>query len=306
MSLTYTNLLPGTTKLSRSGGGITYTERRLYESVDLEEIDADLPAIFSEHATLARTYLLSYDVERLPDSHTHSIVTLNYGPREAGGGAGSNNRPEMNADGEIWEWMMVSQMIHITSLDKGKTITEYNDYEGTAVTGGAAGDSFLRKNLDKVEGIDVYRATGGLRVTKQYANVEEITTAFRQKLFELQASVNDSAWLDWGEQEVLFLGSTVRLGAETGSVDFNFLFGITEENVEFEILDADPDITSNKTVTVPVIYPFQYVWQEPHVKTARPNGAGTPETETIRGPWNVKIADVYPAKSFTELGLTGP
>lgn len=305
MSIDYIVLLVGQS-LGMDKDGTTWQEVRSYESGDVELVNDELPSIGDPHPSISDIYLKTTQAVSMDETHERVRVTLNYGPSDS---SSQNQRQAQNQYGEIWEWTMTAQQVHITSAPEGDDygpVQEWNqvDYparenhpaETTNRIIGAKGDG-------EIEGTDVYRGTGALRVTKEYSSKSYIDSTLRKKFYKLQAHTNQAAWKDWDERELLYLGARIRFGAVTGTVEHNFLFGeVGATDVRIAPSTYDEDLLS---FSISDIKPFQYLWQEPMERMVFPQGLGGPSHKQTC-PRNAKLAIVYPKGDFNELGLEGP
>jgi hypothetical protein len=285
--------------------GVGWKEIRSYKNGDVELVGQEVPAIGSPHPSISGIFLDSWTAESLEDTHQRVHVTLNYAPADS---TTSDQRQAQNTYGEIWEWVMTAQQTHITGAPEGAKFGDVLEWDhvsydaerdGVATTNrliGASGE-------DEVEGVDVYRGTGALRVTKEYANKATVTASLRQSFYELQAHVNSAAWKDWGQEEILYLGARVRFQKITATVDHQFLFGVSGD-VKARIAPStyDEDLDS---ITMTGVKPFQYWWQEPMSRIVYPQGRGNP-TKKQTCPRNAKLAHTYPKGDFSILDLQGP
>jgi hypothetical protein len=211
--------------------------------------------------------------------------------------------------------MMVSQMMHITTVIGLSNwsfvphVREWNhmtdpireDAEGPEISTG------IRKSDSGFEGLELYRPTGALRVSKQFSDKDDVDKTFRTTIYGLQAKVNIAEWVDWGPQEVLFIGANIRKGSSEATIDYHFLFGRTEPSPKFRIMALDSTTEDMDEVEVSTgIYPFQAVWQEQAPKSFRPAAGENGQSKKPMQAINLKVADVYDLIDFTALGLTSP
>jgi len=307
-------------QITRTPDDIQVMEPRLYESNDLEAVLDEAPLINSFHPSILGIVLNSIKVT--PESHNRSRVELQYGARKPS----NNNRPITNSAGEVWEWLMVSQMQHIVAVEKEvaidggpdrRGVEEYVQYGNidpkngklinyprTSRTTPAASD-LIGQTDTGVQGVDVYRATGGLRVTKEFDDVADANQEYRQALYGLQACVNEAAWVDWQKEEILFLGANIRYSVDSVSAEFNFLFGKTKETATFRIAEVSGSSLSTRAVEFADVKPFQYLWQEPIQALDIPGGDKLKASKrTLQK--NAKRVNPYKVGDFELLGLSGP
>lgn len=180
--------------ISRNAEGTTWTEKRIYDSSDLEAVLAALPPKYAAHPSIPFASLLDASVA-LVEAKDKSIATLNYGPRTTT----QNTRPATNSAGEVWEWMMVSQMMHITSVvglsewDGVPHVLEWNNLNvppRVAAEGPEISPGIRKGDNGSFEGLEVYRPTGALRVSKTFDNIDDVNSTFRQTIYSLEAKVN--------------------------------------------------------------------------------------------------------------------
>lgn len=261
-----------------------------------------LPVIGSAHPTLLLSFLKTTNIKPVEADST-LLLTLTYGPSDS-------NNPNQNENGEVWEWDMQAQTTHINAVREAslqKTWDNKGNVNAEVTTVIGADGSTSR-------GVDVFRPTGALRVTKEYDKATVCDLAFRQTRYDMQNTVNDGVWFDWVEREVLFLGSRIRISEvdESASVAYNFLFGRkkTAPN-NYTIFKQDPDAqalpgSAYQTVDIGDVYPFQEIWTEfGEIKvpiSVDPLG----ERVKLKGMLSVNKATVYEQSDFTALGLGGP
>lgn len=204
------DLLRESRSVSITNSGITATRVYLLDDTnDPEAVPAMLNSagidIGDAHPELPGLYLQEVSVE--PDVHQVK-VTLEYGPDK------QDAREDEN--GEIWEWSLATSQSHITSVDSP---AKQLHYPAWADVGTAIG-----VHEDQVDGADVYRPTGTLRITKRFDSTE-ITSSFKRTLIDASATTNASAWKDWNAGEVLFLGADLAPSGPTEHrVVYNFQF----------------------------------------------------------------------------------
>jgi len=301
MAIDYIVLLVGQS-LGRDKNGATWKEVRSYVSGDVEAVADEVPIVGTPHPSIFGIQLLSSSAESMGDTEKRVRVTLNYGPPEDN----KDDPQAQNEYGEIWEWAMTAQQTHIVAAPQGAAfdpVLEWNHIDEVGDGQNAVSLLIGASENGDVEGIDVYRGTGALRVSKEYADKAQVTAGLRQTFYNLQAHVNQAAWKEWGQEDILYLGSRVRFQEVTATVDHEFLFGVTD-NVTVSIAPETYD-EGLDTVQINGVHPFDYLWQEPMVRVVFPQGAGNPSKKQTC-PRNAKLCGPYPKGDFNVLGLQGP
>lgn len=301
--------ISGEGSLTRDGATVTRTFEVDGET-DPRQALADLAGnLFSIDGILGVwAQEIEIEIEEDGKGGTQLLASITYAPNQ-----GEGNQDE--ATGENWEWDMVAQTRHINAVkEAADQLTWRSDIGGAGLTTGENYTTAIGVNGDTVEGVDVYRPRGALRVTKWYDDTV-VDATFRQNLYDLQNTVNNAAWFDWGPREVLFLGSRIvnNYNTERTQVTLNFLFGRTVDGQVFDVFDTDPTIGFEfTTVTVgegvpKKIYPWQYLWFQ-FERLLVPDSLGAPtEWKEVEGIRSVNLATVYEQSNFTTgFGLSGP
>jgi len=296
-------------KCSLSNEG--YTETREYhykgEGDPSEVLLAISPELGSAHPVFPLCYLLSIDIEPV-EALEVLRVTYNYGKRESDG-----NRNDFS---ERWTFEQVAQSIQINSVEKGVEdptassyqIMTYYDRDENVIKIDQRSDTLsIGYNDGTALGTDAYRPNGALRVNKSY-NIGAVDKAFRENLYEMQNTVNETEWLDWQPGEVLFLGANISYDYKVQSVgvDYSFLYGKTQ-GIELEILNpADKDAPF--TFAWQDVKPFEYIWARYPKVPKRPKDNGNPKEGVIftRYPTHWYRDTLYKESDFETLGLVGP
>jgi len=278
---------------------------------DPYSILGDLSAIGSAHPTVAFSTLESIGVKRVEAGSDLLEVTYNYTPPSKGDGA--------NANDEIWEWDLTSRTAHIDSVENIETAPP-GTFEPNQLTYDADNETTAKAdrklNLigvdgDNVKGVDVYRPTGSLRVTKTYSPITAFDSADRAVIAAARNTTNDDTFVDWTAGEVLFLGARIRYSTvnNNAQVTYNFLFGASQTDVKFDVWKlTDPVVdASTAEVTLATVLPFEYIWGDP-VKKKVPVSLGDPD---LGFKWEkhfqtINQATVYQPSDFDLLGLVGP
>lgn len=313
MPIPYKTIL-ASQSVSLNTGGYVRKEVRHYDVSDLDlfhedacfEVMIELPALKSFHPTIISTplWLIDKDAQSSAESEKLIIANLTYATPKVGMPQGVQNE-----NGETWEWQQVAQQTTITSVAEGNVLTwdQYRVQEGgSAWTKHTDPNTIIRANVEtgEVAGAEVYRGSGALRVTKYYADKNEVNVTLRRKWYAMQATVNNASWIDWTEGEVLYLGSTISYGIDDATVQHQFLFGDTLHDVKFQIAPSSGIAEALYPVTVDVIQPWYYVWQSPKPRAKALSGTDPQVNELCAR--DVKIAKVYNESDFSELGLVGP
>ena len=267
---------------------------------------AVLPSIGSPHPTIPFVTLKSIEMTVNPGTTNRGVVTLNYGYLEQGNGdGGGKGKSTANANNEIWQFSMMSQSTTITSaksdeLGKPQQVT-YNN----ANIFGARLYSAINFDNDSVYGVDVYRPTGTVNVSKFYPNLGDVNQSYRKTIRSLQNTVNDARWPDNSEfsrGELLFLGADISYNITEGSATVNYSFqtGNTQKNQKFQVWAKNK--TEVVTVEVPLLYPFQQIWAPLERNMVKEGGDKSKPAYNLG---SVNVADVYEYGDFTQLLITG-
>lgn len=320
MPIAYTVLYEGQ-ELGSSKDGFTFTEVRLYESADMTAAYSEGPFYGDAHDTLPGAYVQSVSVKpsgSFEEGTGKTLKTIQWGPKER------QQRQTPNQYGETWEWQMMAQTKHVSSVPatgdaKEALVAEWRllAFENDpAKNGDLIDDAMIGKDeKGKYAGCEIYRPTGALRVSKEFRNGSDVNRAYRRMLYQNQSKTNASEWIDWDAGEIMFVGASVRIGTATATtnnqptvtVDFSFIFGRTQDGQKFKIHSAEYDRSLHE-VEVAAVRPFEYLWMEPYTKTVYPQGLTGEHaiTEAFPGPLNVKLAKMYSECDFADFGLVGP
>lgn len=272
------DLLRESRSVTIQNSGIVATRvYRLENTNDPEEVPSLLNSagidIGDKHPELVGLYLREISVE--PDVHNVK-VTLEYGPDKL------DAREDEN--GEIWEWSLATQQTHITSVDSPAKQLHFPAWANVGTAIGV--------HEDQVDGADVYRPTGTLRITKRFDSTQ-ITSHFRRQLIDASATVNASNWKDWEAGEVLFLGADLAPSGPTEHrVIYNFQFA--RKRLPYTVFLHD-----GSTVTIEP-GPWDHVWFK-HAE--RMVNADSGERVKQTGVESVHVAQVYGPYEFRYLRI---
>lgn len=185
---------------------------------------------------------------------------------------------------EVWEWDVGSQQSHITSVPDSTYCAHYPPTNDLGLAIGSHGDD--------VEGVDVYRPVGTLRISKMWNSFSQ---AQRRTVMSLRSTTNDSAWFEFYAGEALFLGANIQPQSDGRvRVEYSFLIQDQPASYAVELIDG-----SYQWITP---YPWDYVWYQ-YADLPVTGAAG----EVLnRGITSVHIAQVYAETNFGALGLSGP
>lgn len=302
MPIPYKVLLVGQS-WGNGSDGKTWSETRYYESSDPEAVGEELPAIGDAHPSIANLKVLTTSAESLDDTEQRVKAVITYGIPQA------TEQASPNEYGETWNWDMTAQQSHISSVpDEMGDVLEWDHFTNPSVPvdGQASIIRLIGLNGENdVAGVDVYRQTGALTVSRVYSSKAYITSSLRKTWFEMQATLNAAAWKDWGEEEILYLGPRIRLSATTATVDHQFLFGVTVATATLYIAPGNKDQFFMDSVQLSNVRPFDYVWQEPVTRLALSLDINQKYIKQLC-PKNVKKGRLYRKTDFNALGLQGP
>lgn len=303
MPIAYTELFEGrSTALTKDGW--TDTQAFMYESGDAVAVLAEQPPYGTPSPRIGGLVIVSVTAEPV-EALNRCRVTRTYGPPD------NSTPPKPNTYNETWSWQMVAQSKTVTTApDVGYQILEWNRIDNR--WGVPPPNQFIGYDGKEYKGASLYQPTGMCNVSKLYPNGSQINSSFRKMLYSAQSKTNLTPWLDWAKYEVLFLGASVKYGAPQGNstvptatIDFSFIFGVTALTVEFEVHRAD--YTEQMDIaTIASVAPHEYIWQEPFIKSTKPQGEGSDQKGVFPGPKNVKIAQMYGQFEFSRFGLVGP
>lgn len=186
---------------------------------------------------------------------------------------------------ENWEWDISSQQVNIRSVRDPSYALHLPATHDVGVVIGYNGDT--------VEGVDVYRPSVSLKVTKIWQGISQYD---RELLEVMTNTVNGSYWFGYNAGEVLFLGANIQRTTE-GMIQVTYNFLISRYVGPQSVLLAD-----GSYVVLDQVKPFDYVWYR-YTETA--GSAGT-ETVMQKGIESVHVAQVYDWTDFHLLNLTGP
>jgi len=298
--------------VSKSG----YTEKRVYhvknEADPTEILEQLKPDIGQVHPTLADTFVSNISIKPL-EALELLEVTYDYSALSGGG----NKQAQRNEYNEVWSFDMVSQSRTINSVESEEPTNDGRTYQTmvslyTTVPFPFADTIVIGDNNGQAVGTDVYRPYGALRVNKLY-DVAEVTKDFRTTLRSMQNTLNNAPWLngEFGFEEILFLGSSIEYDylSQKASVDYNFLFGSTKENVKIKVLDKPATAAAPYWETeFAKVFPFDHIWMRFPPENNVENTANTPEAGMAyrRYPTHVYKCKLYDSSDFSVLGLVGP
>lgn len=186
-------------------------------------------------------------------------------------------RPE-----EKWEFDLTSAEQNITHVTR---LGAQGSWPAEAATTAIGIDG------ETVEGVDVFRPTLSLKVTKSISagNLD----AAINTLVPLIASTNRGDWAIFEQGQALFTGAIIREGqAADYLVEYNFQIAATRT--------LDPVTLSNGDIVAPNCEPWDYVWFQHDITT---DSGGTVAEYTIK---SLHIARVYDLAYFSALNLTWP
>lgn len=187
-----------------------------------------------------------------------------------------------NQHGEIWEFSIASQQTHITSV---KHESKQLHYPTAANVGTAIG-----VDGEQIQGVDVYRPLGTLRVSKRI-NASTYSPSFRRNLYRAQNRVNSGNWFDWSAGEVLFLGAEIEpIKSNEWRVTYNFLFADYPGPTAITLADGSQVNVANR--------PWEYLWLRFGSKTVD----GVKQKTAL----SAHIASVYEFFNFSSFQLQGP
>lgn len=176
----------------------------------------------------------------------------------------------------------VSTATRTVSLDRVHSYGKMPDYEGL-IDVQESGDGTLEPR-----GISVYIPTGTMTIT-HYFKRSQWTTRLRNKIAYRRCRYNSDSFRGFEAGELLFVGESVSYSADSGYVEVQFKFMISQNEDEIEV-GKFRDIKKNG-------------WQGLWVKYAK-------EVKTIDGkkyqvivPEGVAVEKIYKACDFTEMGL---
>ena len=223
----------------------------------------------------------SYISEIRPEQVDRTVkVIVQYVPYEV------DARADIN--GEIWEFNWSGQQQHITSTSLGQL--HYPTWADTGWVIGVDGE--------EVQGCDVYRPTGTLKVSKKLTSYPNDSTM--RDYMDAVACVNSASMAHGIIQagEALFTGvNVVPVRRQVFLLELNFLISRQMPAVTVTLMDGD-------TVGPLTIGPWQYVWFRHQGKMADKEGGGKARQNGIE---SVHVATVYESKNFTNIfALLGP
>jgi hypothetical protein len=246
---------------------------------DPEQAINSLPAFDDPHPTLPTLHVTSVSTSPKPDDDEVCLGTVIYGEDE--------NDPRENEYGEVWEWGLGADQVHITSV---KTAAMQLHYPAAYDVGTAVG-----LDSEEVHGVDVYRPAISLKVTKRFASMNP---GARRTIVNLTSHVNGGYWSreNYSPRQVLFLGANVspqKRGAFL--VEYNFLIGNEPDTTLVDLADGGSVVITPN--------PWDYIWFK-HVSRMIDSGGGVMTKKTLIE--SIHIAKVYPEGQFGNLNLKGP
>jgi hypothetical protein len=194
-------------------------------------------------------------------------LTITYGPPE--------RLPNNNDSDPEYELSTMAETAHI---EEAQSQSHYpNDPNNVRNAIGVASD--------KIEGVDIYVPKGTYTQTKELFS---LSSSYRAMLMNMTGTVNNAAWKGWNAYEVLFLGVTARRKGY-GVWKLQYSFAIQPSIAQsFVTVGGAVNFTKNG---------WDYMWLERH-ESATESG-----NQTQRDIEAVHVARVYPATSFSALGL---
>ena len=310
-----------------------------YKTLDQTDIDVDLvlqdvidQVNFNDRHPFFTSLLLNdYKPKRVGDAPFACDVTLSYGRPEnnqqTSGGA--------NDDDELWEWDMNAQQVLVqkasdfVTLEAGKKQYGYSCSASSTPALIEGTDAKLELNEDvagNAQGGQIYAKAVGLRVTKVF-QLSEFNATQRNKIQELQGTVNGEVFAEYPVGTVLFLGATMSYNYNTNrvSVVYTFIISSVRDAVSTTIYSStslhssisatikSPDDTSNVDIPDNKLLPFDTVWFQPGVLKASADdptfGNGGPAGEFVEYTKTIGayVGRPYDWGDFAELDLgSGP
>jgi len=252
---------------------------------------SSVPDYGDAHPSIPTMIVEKVDVQPDPQAPGWCLVLVRYKPKDS--------YVRENSYGEIWEWDLRAQEKQITSCETPGRQVHYP----TAFDVGAA----IGVDGDDVKGVNVYRPTGSLRVTKRLTSSSGFPTDAIQKMNALQGTVNNKEWAGYAIGEVLFIGGSAspirRLKGDGSPADeeewrltYNFLLAKYQSAVSITLLDTNVVSVAAK--------PWDYIWYR-HVEETYETSPGGKKIKRT-GIESVHVAQVYDYTTFEVLGLKGP
>jgi hypothetical protein len=273
--------------------------------LDPELVIPEVDPIGTAHPTIAGIILKDIKISSNTQTTNRCFVNYIYARPDRGSGGGrGQSTPDANA--EQWTFSMVSQSV---TINMAKSDANGNPQQVTYDKDNIRGKQLyaaINFDDDTVNGVEVYRPTETVSVTKVYEDYTDVNQSYRNTIRELLNTVNDSTWPSGSEfaaGELLFLGADISYNLVEGSATVNYTFqaGAIRKKERFEVWKRGATVgDETETITIEKLYPFQKVWAPLERKKSR----GT------SGTWNthlksVNVADVYEYGDFTGLKITG-
>jgi len=301
--------------VSSSNNSLVYR----YTRKDNAEIDPDDVIInaliqapfYSAHPFFLNFTLKNATVDVVSDTNLAVDVTLSYDPSTPDNGGGSD------VNGEVWDFGANASPRKITTVDKSEQLTWRRDLQNVGNMPAPNPDNIfdtvgadLKGNAP--EGVDLYRPTGSLRVSKNF-DFTSFTQVQRNIIYELQGKVNDAVFAGFAKGEILFLGAqmTYNYDTETVAVAYNFIFGSVSPAITVALWNG-LKIRSTAFTDVQVkdadneIKPFDYVWKQSSEQQLFESNDPAQGSNTVAVTESVSLLK-NPSCSFAALGLgSGP
>lgn len=287
-----------------NGSNITVVYRYIRKDggvIDPDDVASDVQSqtnFDQPHPVFSAIRLAAFNTDLVGDAFTACDVNLNF----------ESPADSEDDEGEVWEYDLNAQTATVKSVAGADQLTwDVKNQAGAAsVTDGLGLDA-----KGNAQGIQAYRPTGALRVSKKY-DFADFTVTERSIVFNLQAKTNDDTWKGFGKGEVLFLGARISYNYDTEivTVNYSFLFGPAGAALSREVYKS-PEFGANRTFTATVddadaeVKPFDYVWEEYGVKDVYKSATKEDGKEKLNLLLSVHLAKVYDEGDFDTLGLTG-
>jgi len=206
---------------------------------------------------------------------------------------------------------MVSQSTNINTVKADEnTLPQQMTYDGQTLTG-AQKTAVIGATDEGIEGVEVYRPTETVNVTKVYDDISDVSKSYRETLRSLQNTVNEAQWPENSEfnaGELLFLGADISYNIEENSVTVNYSFqaGARIREQKFEVWKDDATLEDQTAeVTVYKYYPFQHLYASPDTRTFNAGEGADAKSVAVTRSKSINVADVYAYGDFSQLKIAG-
>lgn len=227
-----------------------------------------LPIVGDQHPSFAGLFARSIDLRR--ESGKGVVCDVLY----------RTDNYQKTTLGEIWDWDLNATQVRITAV---KNSADQVHYPHTSDVGPIIG-----WDGEDVQGVDVFRPSGSLRVIKEFTSIDSEGIQF---LHASQARTNDDFWFGYAPGQVLYLGTRVSQTPEGRiRLEYNFIVRQYAQPEDISLIDGSV-VTAHPA-------PFQHLWFK--------YGEKLVAEEKQRGIESAHIATVYPELDFELLELTGP